>query len=118
MINRKMLNEEQVKNAVKNGEFDSEVIKSKGKVVLIMTQDWCPQWHDLRSWVYSLDISEDIDVYELEYNKVNYCDEFMNFKENQWDNSNIPYLRFYKNGKLIKETNYISKQEFIKIVTE
>jgi hypothetical protein len=113
-----MINAEQVKNAVKNGEFESEVIKSKGKVVLIMTQDWCPQWHDLRSWVYNVDSYNDIDIYELEYNKVDYGEELQNLKENQWDNSNLPYLRFYKNGKLVKETNYISKQEFIKIVTE
>lgn len=112
MINKKQINSEQAMFAIQNGEYDKEIIASKSKVVVIMSQDWCPQWKDLKSWVYDVETEEDIDIYELEYNKVDYFDTFMNFKENQWNNHHVPYLRFYKEGALIKETNYVEEQQF------
>jgi len=116
MINKKQINTEQAMYAIENGEFDKEITASKSKVIVAMTQNWCPQWKDLKSWVYDIETDEDIDIYELEYNKVDYFDAFMNFKENQWKNHQVPYLRFYKEGALIKETNYIGEQQFIEII--
>ena len=116
MIIKKQINTEQAMYTIESGEFDKEIIASKNKVVVIMTQDWCPQWKDLRSWVYEIETDEDIDIYELEYNKVDYFNAFMNFKENHWKNHNIPYLRFYKDGSLNKETNYIEEQQFLDIM--
>jgi hypothetical protein len=116
MINKKQINKDQAMFAIENGEFDKAVIVSKSKVVVIMTQNWCPQWKDLKSWVYDIETDEDIDIYELEYNKVDYFDAFMNFKENQWNNHEVPYLRIYKDGALVKETNHIGEQQFLEIM--
>ncbi len=116
MVNRHEITKEQALSAVKNGEFGSEVIASKDRVVVIMTQDWCPQWHNMQGWVYKLPVEEDIDVHELVYNNKDFSEEFMHFKESQLNNHNIPYLRYYKDGKLIKETNYVSREEFQNIL--
>ncbi|PYG85749.1 hypothetical protein LY28_03169 [Ruminiclostridium sufflavum DSM 19573] len=116
MISKKILNKEQAMYAVKNKEFEKSVISSKSKVIVILTQDWCPQWIYMKSWVSGLEIEEDIEIYELEYNKVDYCSEFMAFKESCWKNYNVPYLRFYKEGELARETNYISKESLIEII--
>ncbi len=116
MINKKTIQREQVMKAIENGELESSVLTSKDKVVVILTQDWCPQWHDMKGWIYRLDVDEDIDVYELEYNKADYFDDFRSFKEDVWNNHSIPYLRFYRNGVLYRESNYISEGQFIEIL--
>jgi len=112
MINKIKLSKDQVFKVIEKGEFDKEIILSKDLVVVVMTQDWCPQWVNMKKWIYAVDINKDVDVYELLYNGTEYFNEFMNFKENAWRNLEIPYLRFYKNGKLVEETNYINKEEF------
>ena len=38
----------------------------------------------------------------------------MNFKENTWKNELIPYLRYYKKGEFIKDTNHLPFQRLIK----
>jgi len=86
MINRQSLSKEQVLYAINNKEFPDEIIKSANKVVVIMTQDWCPQWQDLQKWVYDIDTNEDINIYDVIYNNTDYFDEFRNFKENVWGN--------------------------------
>lgn len=116
MINRKVITKEQALNAIATGEFGDEVRASKAKVVVIMTQDWCPQWRSLSSWVYGIDTREDVDVYELVYNKVDYSREFMGFKESVWRNDQIPYLRYYENGSLTKESNYVSQDRLKEIL--
>lgn len=116
MISKNLFTSQQVNYAMKNGEFDQDILNSKQKVVIIMTQDWCPQWADMNSWVYNLQTDEDIAVFELIYNKVDYFKEFMRFKENKWGNYEIPYLRYYNNGRLFKESNYVTKQVFQNIL--
>ncbi len=117
MINKAVLQKEQALNAMQNGEFDKSVIASKEIVLIILTQDWCLQWQALKTWLYdSTDVKMDIDVYELVYNTTDYFEEFKSFKEEQLGNSEIPYLRFYRNGTLIEETNYISKDRFMEII--
>lgn len=116
MINRRLIQREQAMNAISNGEFESDLLNSSNRVIVILTQDWCPQWHHMKSWIYQLDIEEDIDIYELEYNNADYFDDFRSFKENELRNYNVPYLRFYKNGTLYRESNYISEGQVIEIL--
>ncbi|HEY5585022.1 MAG TPA: hypothetical protein VIK78_11095 [Ruminiclostridium sp.] len=116
MITKKLIQKEQAMHAIANGEFESNILSVKSRVVIVMTQDWCPQWTNMKSWIYGIEIDEDIEIYELEYNKVDYFYDFMNFKENHWRNYEVPYLRFYNDGVLTKETNNISESEFGDIV--
>lgn len=116
MINKKAIKKEQALQAIQKGEFDTSIIASAPVVAVILTQDWCPQWQDMKSWVYDIQCDINTDVYELEYNKEDYFQEFKNFKENDLGNENIPYLRFYKDGVYVKDTNYIGKNEFSDIL--
>jgi len=116
MINRILIQKNQAINAIENGEFENSIIASKNSVVIILTQDWCPQWMDMKSWIYDLKIDTDVDIYELEYNTTDYSEDFMKFKENNLGNHYVPYLRFYKQGVLANETNYIDKTQFIDII--
>ena len=116
MINRHVLQNDDALYVVEHEEFDSRIISSKSKVVVIMTQDWCPQWRDMNTWIYNIQSEQEIDIYELIYNKIDSFDKFRGIKENKWQNHNIPYLRYYKDGKLIKETNYITKNAFSDLI--
>lgn len=116
MINRLMISGEKVRDAIKKGEFSSDVLTSAETVAIVMTQDWCPQWLNMQKWIYRLETGKSVDIYELIYNKEPYFKEFMSFKENIWNNHSVPYLRFYNNGSLARETNYISRTEFAGII--
>jgi hypothetical protein len=115
-VKRKKLSGDQVLEVIKTGEFSPDIIASKNKVVIILTQDWCPDWKNMREWLDSLDDTIDIDICELIYNKSEHFDHWLELKENRWKNSLIPYLRYYVNGVLIRESNYVTKEEFLKIL--
>ena len=116
MINRLTLSEDKVRYAIDTGEFGSDVITSAGTVVIVMTQDWCSQWKSMQNWIYDLETGKKVDIYEIVYNKEPYFKEFMSFKENVLKNGLIPYLRFYENGRLVRETNYIDSSGFAGII--
>ena len=72
----------------------------------------------MKRWIYALPLDVNVHVFELVYNKFDLFDEFKNFKETVWKNDTIPYLRFYKDGSIYHETNYISEQTFNRILHE
>jgi hypothetical protein len=115
-VKRKKISEDQVLEVIKTGEFSPDIITSKSRVVIILTQDWCTDWKNMREWLDSLDDTVDIDICELIYNKSEHFDNCLDLKENRWNNSLIPYLRYYENGVLINESNHVTKEEFLKIL--
>jgi hypothetical protein len=107
-----IITKEQALRAIQHHEFGENVIASNRRVAVLLTQDWCPRWGAMKDWIYSLE--DDFDLYELIYNKVDYFDDFRNFKETIWDNDRIPYVRYYRDGTLSSVSNYVTKEEFMK----
>lgn len=114
MIERKTLSDDQALRAIEAGEYGIDVIHSHHRVAVIMTQDWCPQWASMRRWMASLDGITDLAIYELIYNKASCFSEFLEFKENRWNNRLIPYIRYYVGGSLVGESNYVTREEFLR----
>jgi hypothetical protein len=112
MAERIELSDEQISDAIKNGEFGNDVLCSKKNVAVIMSQSWCPQWSMLNRWLDAYADNPDIDIYVVVYDKKNYFREFLHFKETVFGNDAVPYIRYYIGGKLVKETNYTSKDFF------
>jgi len=54
-----------------------------------------------------------IAVRYVEYDKEPFFEDFMEFKEDVFGNRSVPYVRYYRNGELIAESNYISQQGFL-----
>lgn len=103
--------------AIREGEFPS-TITSGSHVAVIMTQNWCPDWMLMHSWLKGLARSgepahRDIDVYLLVYNKVAYFREFMLHKENSFGNHLIPYVRYYRNEICLGDSNQLSERKFL-----
>ena len=118
MIKRNVLTDQQAKDAISTGEFADEIISSEKYTAVILTQDWCPQWTAMDNWLHQLETEEsaedpDIEIFEYVYNVTGIRNEFMSFKENVLGNSLIPYVRYYVDGRLVGDTNYISKDGFL-----
>jgi hypothetical protein len=56
----------------------------------------------------------DITVFEFVYDRVDFFGEFLRFKEAHFNNDQIPYIRYYRDGKLIGESNYVTSRGFLK----
>ncbi len=117
MISRKILTDHQARDAIVNGEFGEDVIASQKHVVIILTQSWCLEWYYLQQSLDFLDHDKyNIAIFELEYDQVAYYRAFLAFKEDVLGNDLIPYLRYYRDGKLVGQTNYVSIQQFLTVL--
>jgi hypothetical protein len=119
MIQCKKVPHDEVLLAIKNMEFSPEIIMAGKKVAIVMSQSWCPEWKLMNRYINTLCTHEDykeeeIVIWTLIYDGTDYFDEFRNFKENSFQNYGIPYTRFYRDGKLVKTSNFLGKLDFIK----
>lgn len=103
---------QQAREAMERGEFGDEVVRAHARVAVILTQDWCPRWAAMRQWIYEL--NDDFALFEFVYNKTELFESFMAFKEKVWGNDRIPYIRFYRDGKLFSQSNDLTREEFLK----
>ena len=117
MLYNKELTEEQARAAIDAGEF-TEPAATAENVAIVMTQDWCPDWIRMKVWLESWErkgkpAGGDVTVYRLIYNTVPFRKEFMAFKEQTLGNGNIPYIRYYRNGSFIGDSNGVSAAAFL-----
>ena len=115
-MNTKQLTKEQAFEAIRKGEFGRDVTSSNHKVAIIMTQDWCSEWKAMKQWIDAMEEHRDIDIYELIYNRVDYFEDFLKLKEKSWTNNLIPYVRYYSEGVLIHESNYVTREVFFRFL--
>ncbi len=120
MMNIFEITEAQARQAMAEDEFGEDVRASSPMTAVILTQGWCPQWVMMNGWLKSAgrkdtDDGLELDVHILVYDRVPYSGEFTRFKEQVFGNNQIPYVRYYKNGTLIDETNYLSKKHFLAV---
>lgn len=102
----------QARSLIRTREIPDELIGSGNRVAIILTQDWCPQWQFMKNWLMKMN-AEGIRVYHLSYNRKPYFHEFMEVKETEFKNDLVPYVRYYVNGKFIKDSNYVSRELFL-----
>ncbi len=117
MMHRSQLTEEHVQRVIDYGELPDEVLKERSNVAVILTQGWCPQWKAMDVWLTAAQNNAEPQEYELSvrcfvYDKSPLFKQFRRFKEKTWGNHHVPYVRYYKDGKLVDETNYVPAQEF------
>jgi hypothetical protein len=92
-------------------EIPEEILDSSEKVAVILTQDWCPQWLFMKRWLKKTE-KKGIKTYYISYNRKPYFNEFMNVKEDTFENDLVPYVRYYKSGKFINDSNFVSEELF------
>ena len=117
----KKLTEAECRAAMESGDFDPAMLKGPAAAI-ILTQSWCPQWKAMKSYLPKAEeavraLYGEISIYYIEYDIEPWesleNDAFMRFKENTYNNREIPYVRYYRDGVYARDSNYISLDGFI-----
>lgn len=108
------LSEEECRRAIAHGEFSAGILTSSPQVAIVLSQSWCPQWLWMHSYLDGLAADLGIAAYWIEYDREPFFDEFLEFKETVLGNREIPYVRYYRNGSLVRESNYIDRGGFLR----
>lgn len=111
MVHFHVIKVDHAKYCIKNQEFPSEIINSKPRVAVVLTQSWCPQWHVMSLYLKKLEDPE-LDIWLFMYDQSSIFTDFMRFKESVLGNDQIPYIRYYRNGVLVAESNLAEPLEF------
>ena len=104
------LTKKQLDALLSEGEFPESVRLAAPKVVVVMTQDWCVQWADMAA--YLPDFVEQAAIFTVEYNRLPEFERIMSFKEDVFNNRQVPYVRFYRDGRLVRQSNWIPRASF------
>ena len=119
MISRRQLTDEEAQEFMTKGELSEELRGAAENVALVLTQAWCPQWISMQVWLKNFERKgkpedKELVVYEYLYDRSPFFPDFLRFKEGRLGNDLIPYIRYYKNGEFIGESNYVPSRVFIK----
>lgn len=101
---------------LRDGDFPESVRMAAAKVVVVMTQDWCSQWRDMAA--YLPDFADQAAIFTLEYNRLPEFDRILHFKEHTFKNRQVPYLRYYRGGKLVHEANWMPRAGFASLLEQ
>ncbi len=93
-----------------NGDFSKKIRKHSGKVVVLMSQDWCPQWAAMKTFLG--EFTAEASIFVLLYNRHRQFRQILDFKENRFHNDVIPYLRYYSDGELVAESAFLRRDAF------
>jgi len=104
------LTKDQLDALMSEGEFPESVRLAAPKVVVVMTQDWCGQWADMAA--YLPDFAGEAAIFTVEYNLLPDFERLMRFKEDVLGNQHVPYVRFYRDGKLVRQSNWLPRGSF------
>ena len=123
MITRTTISDEQAQRAIDTGEFEQGVIAAAACVAVVLTQSWCPQWIVMERWLRGFErdgkpAEFDLCVAEYLYDKSPLSDAFRRFKEGVYQNGQIPYTRYFHNGRLISQSNYVGSRDFLAVFAE
>ncbi|AEF83152.1 hypothetical protein [Leadbettera azotonutricia] len=116
------LTEDECQYAINNGDFAESLLKGKA-AILILTQSWCPQWIAVKAYLKEAEkqaaerLGTAINIYTVEYDIAEWHrlahEDFMTFKEDTFNNREIPYMRYYKDGVFSSDSNYLSLDGFL-----
>jgi hypothetical protein len=116
------LTEAECRYAMEHGEFDKPLI-SFPAAAIILTQSWCPQWTMVKGWLAEAEkrleaaYPQGFSICYIEYDIAEWnglsSESFMEFKENHFGNQEIPYIRYYRDGVFVRDSNFINLQGFL-----
>ncbi|MDL2229591.1 hypothetical protein LJC14_04995 [Treponema sp. OttesenSCG-928-L16] len=113
------LTEGECRTAMEHGEFDAQIRQASSMTAIILTQSWCPQWAAVKSYLPQVEKAAgdaglpEPALFYVEYDTESWFEQFMTFKENTFNNREVPYVRYYRNGKFFRDSNFISLQGFL-----
>ncbi|MDR1931868.1 MAG: hypothetical protein LBQ57_03485 [Spirochaetales bacterium] len=108
----------QARGIMSSGDIPPEIRGISGRVAVILTQSWCPQWRAMDAYLERMQAEQspetaDLTVFYLCYDLLPFSDEFMSFKESRFANDQIPFALYYRGGQLKETSNYVSESGFL-----
>jgi len=61
---------------------------------------------------YLPDFVDQAAIFTVEYNRLPDFERIMSFKEDVFKNRQVPYVRFYRDGKLVRHSNWLPRGSF------
>lgn len=112
------LSSEQCRAAMAAGEFAPEIVGAASAVALVLTQSWCPQWAWMRSYLERLAAAgregPELAVFWVEYDREDFFEPFLAFKERVLGNDQVPFVLYYRGGTLVRKSNFIDEGGFLR----
>jgi hypothetical protein len=110
------LTEAECREAMGKGDFNAALVSGPA-AAFILTQSWCPQWAAMKAYLADIEkAAPNLNIYYVEYDIAAWKElrnhAFMTFKENNYNNREIPYVRYYRNGGFFRDSNFISAEGF------
>jgi len=110
----KKLSAEHCLALIDEGDFGPDILGAADAVAVVLTQSWCPQWTWMHGYLTALPPIVGTEIFWVEYDKERFFEPLMRFKESVFGNNQVPYVRYYRGGKLATESNYIDKGGFLR----
>jgi hypothetical protein len=115
---RTELTAEQAGRIMKAGDIPPEMSGISGRVAVVLTQSWCPQWQAMDGYLGRMQEAQspetaDLTVFYLRYDLLPFSEEFTVFKEKRYANDQIPFVLYYRGGELKETSNYVSESGFL-----
>jgi hypothetical protein len=117
---RSKLTEDQAGKIMAEAEIPPEMRGISGKVAVILTQSWCPQWRAMDAYLGRMQEAQnpetaELTVFYLCYDLLPFKEEFTRFKETRFANDQIPFVLYYAAGELKNTSNYVSESGFLEL---
>jgi len=113
MTNSVKLTAAQCAEAMRGKDFGPEIRGAAELVAVVLTQGWCPQWKMMTFWLDAAVVAAGARSFYLVYDEEDFYEPFMTWKEDVLGNRSVPYVRYYRGGVLVAESNYVSKDGFL-----
>ena len=113
MVKIQQMSDDDARYVIEHKEFSKDILNAGKYVAVVPTQSWCHQWHDMRVWLQKPSAAgTDVAVFYYEYDTTDLFDPFREFKESHWQNDQVPYVRYYRDGVCVQQSNYCSEADF------
>lgn len=100
------LTDDECRAMISEGGVPEPIRGRSSRVAVVLTQSWCPDWRVMRNYLSRLD-EPGLTVFAVEYDQRPIFRELMAFKETVFGNHEIPYVRHYRDGRLVGESNLV-----------
>lgn len=108
------LSQEACLTTIAEHEVPESARSASERVAVVFTQSWCPDWFVMRRYLDGLE-EPGLSVFFVEYDRQPFFKEMMAVKESVFDNFQIPYVRYYRDGDLVSQSNLVfMKKKFLK----
>jgi hypothetical protein len=119
MIEVERIPEESIRKAMDEGDFGPEIREAAPRTAVVLTQSWCPQWTAMQRGFDRLGKKGEpadghLKIWTLEYDRHPDFERIRRFKEEHFGSRNIPYVRYYRDGEYLGNSNFVTGRKLLR----